>query len=71
MLTPLDLMRVFLRGRWLTWFVRLRIVGLGTILVCGLAGVFVQPLTAPACALLVWNASVALTLHMSRTSGRC
>lgn len=70
-LTPLDLMLVFLRGRWLTWFVRLRIVGLGTVLACGLAGVFVQPLAAPACALLVWNASAALTLHMSRTSGRC
>lgn len=63
-ITPLDLMLVFLRGRWLVWFVWLRLAGLALALTGVAAGVLLQPILAPACGLLVFTGSIALTLHM-------
>lgn len=52
-LSALDLMMVLLRGRWLVWFVRLRIAGLAAALLGGAA------------VLLVWNGAAMRTMHMA------
>ncbi len=65
--TPLDLLLLFLRGRWLTWFIRLRIGGLVAVAMGAMMGVFVQPLMAPICALAAFHGSIGFVLERSRS----